>query len=155
MKIVSGGQTGVDRAALDTALALGLPHGGWCPRGRMAEDGRIDPRYPLRETDSWQYPVRTEQNVIDADATLILCAGELRGGTELTYRMTCKHRRPCLQVDLDHPPTAVIVAQWLRECRVETLNVAGPRESQSPGVYQRAGEFLRAVLEPLVRDAAT
>ena len=151
MKIISGGQTGVDRAALDVAMTLGLPHGGWCPRGRMAEDGRIAERYQLRETESWEYPVRTEQNVIDADATLILCCGALRGGTELTYRMTCKHRRPCLQIDLDHPPTPANVAQWLRECRVETLNVAGPRESQSPGIYQRAGDFLRAALEPVVR----
>ena len=145
MKIVSGGQTGVDRAALDAAISVGLPHGGWCPRGRTAEDGPIADRYQLRETESWEYPVRTEQNVLDSDATLILYAGELRGGTEFTYRMTRKHRRPCLQVDLDDPPAADIVLQWLRECGVEILNVAGPRESQRPGIYERAAAFLREV----------
>jgi len=145
-KIISGGQTGVDRAALDAAMALRIPHGGKCPRGRLAEDGRIPARYRLTETDSPEYHVRTEENVIDADATLILCRGQLSGGTEFTRRMAAKHRKPCLVVDLDYPPEHQTVRRWLSENRVAILNVAGPRESQSPGVGRAAKKFLRAVL---------
>jgi predicted Rossmann-fold nucleotide-binding protein len=144
-KIISGGQTGVDRAALDAAIALGIPHGGWCPRGRLAEDGPIPDRYELRETESSDYPARTERNVLDSDATLILCPGQPAGGTELTVRLARRHRRPCLVVDLDRPLDAAKVRRWLRRHKVAILNVAGPRESQSPGVAQRAIEFLHAV----------
>ena len=101
MKIISGGQTGVDRGALDAAMELGIPHGGWCPRGRTAEDGRIPDRYQLRETDSPDYSFRTEQNVLDSDATLILYRGRIAGGTELTLRLARQHGRPHLVVDLD------------------------------------------------------
>ncbi|MCX7173435.1 MAG: putative molybdenum carrier protein [Proteobacteria bacterium] len=80
-KIVSGGQTGVDRAALDWAVQQGIPHGGWCPKGRIAEDGAIDSRYELQETNSAKYPQRTKQNIIDSDGTLILNSGELDGGS--------------------------------------------------------------------------
>ena len=146
MKIVSGGQTGVDRGALDAAIALGIVHGGWCSRGRLAEDGRIPDRYRLRETDSPDYPVRTEQNVIDSDATLILCRGCPRGGTELTLRLAKQHRRPCLVVDFDERADAEEVRRWLADHRVETLNLAGPRESQSPGIGARATAFLEEVL---------
>jgi hypothetical protein len=146
MKIVSGGQTGVDRAALDVAIELGLPHGGWCPRGRLAEDGPIPLRYQLQETPSTEYPVRTEQNVVDSDATLILYAGQLRGGTEFTWRMAAKHRRPSLKVNFDQPPASADVRDWILRQHVEVLNVAGPRESQSPGIYERAAAFLRAAL---------
>src|SRR4030042_6079458 len=96
MKILSGGQTGADRSALDVAIALGISHGGWCPRGRLAEDGRIPDRYQLRETDYREYAVRTEQNVVDSDATLILCSGVLSGGTELTLRLAERHHGPHL-----------------------------------------------------------
>ena len=132
----------MDRAALDAAIALGIPHGGWCPRGRLAEDGPISARYQLSETDSPEYPVRTEQNVLDADATLILCRGEPTGGTELTRRLAQRHRRPLLVVDLNFPPDGEVVRHWLEEHDVESLNVAGPRESQSPGIAAQAGEFL-------------
>jgi hypothetical protein len=146
MKIISGGQTGVDRAALDAAIELGIPHGGWCPRGRMAEDGRIPDRYQLRETDSPDYAFRTEQNVLDADATLILYRGRISGGTELTLRLARQHARPHLVVDLDAPPPPAEVRRWLEEHAVTTLNVAGPRESQSPGTAAMAREFLESVL---------
>ena len=86
-RIVSGGQTGVDRAALDVAIAIGIEHGGWCPAGRLAEDGVVPPQYDLRETDSNEYPVRTELNVADSDATLILYEGKLKGGTLLTQKI--------------------------------------------------------------------
>ncbi len=141
-KIISGGQTGVDRGVLDAALALGIAHGGWCPQGRLAEDGRIADRYQLAETDSPDYTVRTERNVIDSDATLILCRGPLSGGTLLTLRFTEGHRRPCLVVDLDSPLTPGEILHWLEEHHVEVLNVAGPRESQSPDIGQIARDFL-------------
>ena len=89
--IVSGGQTGVDRAALDVAIALGFAHGGWCPAGRLAEDGPIAARYALRETTSAAYDVRTERNVLDSDGTLVLASGEPRGGSALTCRLACGH----------------------------------------------------------------
>jgi hypothetical protein len=144
-KILSGGQTGVDRAALDAAIALGIPHGGWCPRGRRAEDGRIPSRYALAETDSPVYAVRTERNVLDADATLILCRGPLRGGTALTRRFAQQHGKPYLVVNLDHPPDNAEIHRWLRESRIGVCNVAGPRESQSPGIYALARRYLEAL----------
>ena len=99
--IVSGGQTGVDRAALDVAMAMGIGHGGWCPAGRLSEDGTVPSRYELRETDSSDYPARTEQNVIDSDATLILYEGRLKGGTLLTRRICRRLKRPHLVVRID------------------------------------------------------
>jgi hypothetical protein len=145
MRIISGGQTGVDRAALDAAMELGIPHGGACPRGRLAEDGRIPDRYQLHELDSREYWVRTERNVLQSDATLILCRGRLSGGTELTLQMARQHGRPCLVVDLDGTPDAAEVCRWLKEQDVETLNVAGPRESQSPGIGGLTREFILLV----------
>src|SRR5437773_12578103 len=101
MKVISGGQTGVDRAALDAAQELGLDCGGWCPRGRRAEDGRIPDRYPLRETASSDYPPRTAANVRDADATLVLTLGRGNSrGTALTRRLVEEQRKPVLEVDL-------------------------------------------------------
>jgi hypothetical protein len=144
-KIVSGGQTGVDRGALDAAIELGIPHGGWCPRGRLAEDGPIPDRYRLTETESAEYSVRTERNVLDSDATLILFRGELSGGTELTRRLAKRHRKPCLVVDLDAPPESEAIRHWLLESRVETLNVAGPRESQNLGIAADARRFLETL----------
>jgi hypothetical protein len=146
MKIISGGQTGVDRGALDAAIGLDIAHGGWCPRGRLAEDGRIPDRYELQETDSPEYAVRTERNVLQGDATLILHRGRLSGGTELTIRLAAQHDRPHLLIDLDDPPPPQEVGRWLRAQGVEVLNVAGPRESQSPGIAAAAREFLTRVL---------
>jgi hypothetical protein len=154
LKIISGGQTGVDRAALDVALALGIPHGGWCPRGRLAEDGRIPGRYQLTETESAEYPARTERNVLESDATLVLCRGEPGGGTELTVRLAAAHARPCLVIDLAAPPPAPEVARWLQAGGVETLNIAGPRESQCPGIGKQAGRFLRRVLKRFTAEDA-
>jgi len=141
-RIISGGQTGVDRGALDAAMLLGIPHGGWCPRGRLAEDGRIPKHYRLAETPSRDYAARTEQNVVDSDATLILCRGPLRGGTKLTRYLTTRHDRPCLVVDLDAPPPKDEIHQWLQAHKVAVLNVAGPRESQRPGIGVAAATFI-------------
>lgn len=145
--IVSGGQTGVDRAALDAAIACGLGHGGWCPRGRLAEDGPIPHRYQLRETRSTKYAVRTGKNVVDSDATLILCRGALSGGTELTARLALQHDRPCLVIDLVGGGLDVeVVRRWLAAHRVGVLNVAGPRESTHAGIGQQAYDFLCRLL---------
>lgn len=144
--IISGGQTGVDRAALDVALELGLPTGGWCPKGRRAEDGPLEARYPLKETESSAYPVRTGRNVQDSQGTLILTRGQLRGGTALTRRLALASLRPFLLIDLTAKPSAQAVRQWGRENHVSILNVAGPRESESPGIYDQAVHFLKEIL---------
>lgn len=148
-RVVSGGQTGVDRAALDVALALGLSCGGWCPRGRRAEDGPIPARYPLRETPSADYPVRTRWNVRDSDATLILRLGPADRGTALTARLAAGLGRPLLDLDLSATPEAEALAAaraWVEACRVRVLNVAGPRESRCPGAHATAARFLRSLL---------
>lgn len=145
-RIVSGGQTGVDRAALDAALELEVPCGGWCPKGRRAVDGRIPDRYPLRETPSGDYRQRTEWNVRDADATLVLTKGPATGGTAHTVRCARSLGRPCLVVDLDEAPEPQAVVRWLQRHAVRVLNVAGPREEAAPGVNAQAYAFLSAAV---------
>lgn len=145
-RVISGGQTGVDRAGLDAAVACGVAHGGWCPQGRRAEDGTIPERYRLRETTSPEYFVRTDRNVRDSDGTVVLCAGAPAGGTALTLEYAAKRGRPALTLDLDAVGAEAAAAKlraWIAEHAIATLNVAGPRESTCPGIYQRA----RAVLE--------
>jgi hypothetical protein len=146
-RIISGGQTGVDRAALDVALALGVPCGGWCPKGRLAEDGMLDDRYPLRETPTEEYAQRTTWNVRDSDGTLILTRGAPTGGTAQTADEARGLVKPVLIVDLTHPPPLADVLAWLRAQRIRVLNVAGPRESKSPGIYADAHRFLTQLLE--------
>jgi len=142
---VSGGQTGVDRAALDVALERGLRCGGWCPRGRLAEDGPLPERYPLQETPSAEYSQRTEWNVRDSDATLVLTWGPPSGGTSYTIDRARSLGRPHLVVDLGGAPRREAVLAWLRAEDVRVLNVAGPRESGRSGVYAKARRFLEAV----------
>lgn len=145
LRVMSGGQTGVDRAALDVAIAHGIEHGGWCPRGRLAEDGPLHVRYALQETESSGYRQRTRGNVRDSQGTLILNEGELSGGSALTARFAAQFGRPCLVVSLgDADPRAV--AEWIRSARIDVLNVAGPGESKRPGIYARAYAFLERVL---------
>ncbi|MDA7977645.1 MAG: putative molybdenum carrier protein [Pirellulales bacterium] len=147
LKIVSGGQTGVDRAALDVAFELGLCHGGWCPAGRKAEDGAIPPQYQLRETNSSEYRERTRRNVLDSDATLLIVAGPLTGGTALTLREAKRLRRPHTVANLfcaDDEVSRTI--RWLKRQNPLVLNVAGPRASQHPGISHLAQEFLKRVL---------
>ena len=147
VKVVSGGQTGVDRAALDTAIFLQIEHGGWCPAGRRAEDGVIPHRYDLREMNSRDYVKRTEQNVIDSDGTLVLYCNKMRGGTLLTFRLASKHNRPRLAIDISaldlNPET---VRDWIVAENIGVLNVGGPRESSSPGIGRKAEQFLSMVL---------
>ena len=143
LKIVSGGQTGVDRAALDVARELGLPHGGWCPRGRRSEDGVIPAVYELTETPESRYEQRTEWNVRDADATLLLFRGTLGGGTAFTLQCVRSLGRSHALVDLDETADPRDLAEWAAGFRV--LNVAGPRESRHPGIYALAlGEWIQA-----------
>ena len=146
--MVSGGQTGVDRAALDAALESGLEVGGWCPRGRRAEDGPIADRYPLRETPSRFYGQRTEWNVRDSDATLILFRSKLSGGTRLTAELAVRLVKPLLVVDLASDEDPRGVREWLREHRIGVLNVAGPREEGAPGIYVEALELLVRLFSP-------
>ena len=145
-KIISGGQTGVDRAALDVALALGIPCGGWCPRGRRAEDGAIDLRYPLTETPREEYPQRTEWNVRDSDGTLILTRGQPGGGTALTMSLARNSAKPYRVADLSADPDAASIRLWAEPQHIKVLNIAGPRESENPGIYAQAVEFLLRVL---------
>lgn len=145
-KIISGGQTGVDRAALDVALAMGIDCGGWCPKGRRAEDGAIPSRYPLVETASPTYSQRTKRNVRDSDGTLILSRGQPRGGTLLTQRTALELGKPCLSIDLGAPAALAEIREWLDHNAVGVLNVAGPRESQSPGITLEATRLLHELL---------
>jgi hypothetical protein len=147
LKIVSGGQTGVDRAALDVALELGIPCGGWCPQGRRAEDGVIAKKYPLRETPTAEYAERTEWNVRESDGTLVLTRGEpaIGSGTAFTIELARVYRRPHLIVDLVSPVPAQTVRGWIGENRIRVLNVAGPRAEGNRGIYKQAVRFLRKV----------
>ena len=146
--IISGGQSGVDRAALDVALQLNLACRGWCPRGRLSEQGQIPNRYPLEETPSADPAQRTKWNVRDADATLILAAGVLAGGTALARDCAVRQEKPHLVVDPTGASIAVAteISEWLDAREIRILNVAGPRESASPGIYDAAAKLLRAVL---------
>lgn len=150
-RIVSGGQAGADRAALDWAIARDIPHGGWCPRGRKAEDGVLHSRYRLRETGSAGYAERTRRNVEDADATLIVNLGVLDGGSLETLRIARARGKPALVLQLDEEAVEGAVARvraWLEQNRVVTLNVAGPRESKRPGIYRRAFELFERIGDP-------
>ena len=147
-KLVSGGQTGVDCAALDVALDLGIPVGGWCPKGRKAEDDRIPERYPLTETTGAAYSTRTRWNVRDSDFTLVLTEGEPSGRTLLTVREAERQGRPHAVVDLTDAARLTGALARMRGllAGVRVLNMAGPRESGHPGVYAKAKAFLRRLL---------
>jgi len=148
-KIISGGQTGVDRAALEWALAKGFPHGGWCPKGRWAEDGIIPPQFQLKETRSADPVVRTHRNVQDSDGTIIFSRSErLTGGTAETARFAREIAKPLLHltVDAKADEAARQLDAFLRGHGITVLNVAGPRETEEPGV----GSFVRIVLSHAV-----
>ena len=151
MKIISGAQTGVDRAALDAAIELGIEYGGSIPKGRLAEDGPIDKKYfDLVELEAASYSIRTEKNVKDADATLIFTVGRLTGGTAFTKDYARKHHKPHLVIDLEDKEDMDVVLQireWLSNNQPEILNIAGPRESMVPGIYQRVFNILSDVFD--------
>jgi Circularly permutated YpsA SLOG family len=142
--IISGGQTGADRAALDWALAHGVPCGGWCPKGRKAEDEPIDAKYPLKETPSASYLQRTEWNVRDSDATILFSIEPtLTGGSKKTVEFARKHRKPWLHLCAGEKSSAEKLRAFVEQHRVRVLNVAGPRASKEPGV----GEFVVRTLQ--------
>jgi len=145
-KIVSGGQTGVDRAALAVAVFLEIDHGGWCPRGRRAEDGTVPQIYQLRETESANYAERTRQNVLDSDGTLVLYRRKISGGTALTVSLARRYRRPLLLVDLANDHRYDPICRWLLKHRIQVLNVAGPRESSAANITAEAEQFLANAL---------
>ncbi len=144
-KIISGGQTGVDTAALDVALALGIPHGGWCPRGRLREDGIIPLKYNLQETVSHEYSERTKLNIRDSDGTLIFLPRDknIGDGTVLTIDEVKKINKPYLIIDGFADEQLAQIKRWLEINAIEVLNIAGPRESQSMGIYTESFIFLK------------
>ena len=147
-KIISGGQTGADRAALDAAIKLSIPHGGWIPRGRLTEAGPLSDEYNLTEMSSSSYPLRTEQNVIDSSGTLIISHGLLSEGSDYTRKMAIKHQRPWLHIDLSQTPAfkaANIIRSWLDENQIEILNVAGPRASKDVKIYSAVLKLIESV----------
>lgn len=148
MKIVSGGQTGVDRAALDAALDFGAPCGGWCPCGRRAEDGIIALRYPLQETPSDDYAERTAWNVRDSDGTLILTWGTPIAGVKLTGDLANQLKKPLMQVDMERTVSTEEILAWIKSNRITVLNIAGPRESLRPGkIYSDSFLFLKRLFQ--------
>lgn len=153
LKVISGGQTGVDRAALDEAMAWGLDVGGYCPRDRRAEDGRVPDRYPLTEMSSGDYVTRTRQNVLRSDATLVLYDGDLTSGTRSTIRMAEDIDKLVAAVRVDGAWPASSVADVVDELRardVAVLNVAGPRASLRPNAYNYARSFLRELFKEMI-----
>ncbi|HEY9174832.1 MAG TPA: putative molybdenum carrier protein [Verrucomicrobiae bacterium] len=157
-RIVSGGQTGVDRAALDCAIAHGIPHGGWCPHGRWAEDGAIERHYALNETPDSHCAQRTEWNVRDSDGTVIFTISpELSGGSALTYKLARRHGKPCLHLarELDRSDVPAKLRAFILRERIQVLNIAGPRLSSEPEAARFASEVLHALLERRPAPPAT
>ena len=143
-KIVSGGQTGADRAALDWALARGIECGGWCPEGRKAEDGRIPSKYPLVETPSDNYVQRTEWNVRDTEGTVIISIAQiLSGGSKKTLEFALKHGKPCLHIHSGVKDVGKRLLEFVVDNESKTLSVAGPRASKESG----GGDFVKEVLD--------
>ena len=154
LKIIAGGQTGVDRAALEWALANGVPHGGWCPKGRKAEDGLIPPQFQLRETGSDNYSIRTRRNVRDSGGTVIFSErAELTGGTKETAEFAKAIGKPLLKLvsSAGIQESATQLNSFLKEHGIVVLNVAGPRASEEPEVSQFVNAVLTQALQSLVR----
>jgi hypothetical protein len=144
-KIISGGQTGADQAALDVAIKLGIPHGGSIPKGRKTESGALDEKYKLTEMETSNYNKRTEQNVIDSDGTLIISRGKLTGGSDYTRERAIHHGRPFLHLDLNETfafQAAEQIRSWISEQGIRILNVAGSRASKDPDIYQSTVDVL-------------
>jgi hypothetical protein len=144
-KIISGGQTGADRAALDFAIKHNIPHGGWLPKGRKTEDGRLPDNYQLREMPTAEYSKRTEKNILDSDGTLIISHGLLSGGSALTRELAKKHKKPWIHIDMADLSLETAVHRlisWIERNTIKVLNVAGPRGSKDPLIYQATIDLL-------------
>ena len=156
-KIISGGQTGADRAALDAAIETGVFHGGRVPKGRLAEDGRIPETYELEEMPTDSYQARTEQNVIDADGTVVISHGKLTDGSKLTQDLAARHGKACLHIDVEQIPqflAATKINEWALENKIETLNVAGSRASGDSRIYEDTKHIIASalLLNPMSAD---
>ena len=151
IRVVSGGQTGVDRGALDAAMEIGVQYGGWCPKNRIAEDGVIPALYSqLHETDSTNYSGRTERNVLDSDGTLICYRQSLFGGSQLTMELAKRHGKPFCLVDLaEETGSEYEIAAWIKGNNIHVLNCAGPRESDCTGIQEQSQDFFMRVLSSL------
>jgi hypothetical protein len=152
LKIISGGQTGVDRAALDVALKHGIDCGGWCPAGRLDEFGRIPDRYPVRELQAGGFTKRTLQNVKDSDGTVVIYSGQIGGGTEQTVRLCVELRRPHALIDASRIPAedaANLISDFAHAKKIGILNVAGPRQSEWLEGYDYASRALDIFLTAL------
>ena len=163
-EVVSGGQTGVDRAALDAAMQLKVSVGGWCPRGRRSEDGRIPEVYPLKETYARSYAIRTDWNTRDSDGTLMVVLDEISSGTRLTISAAQAYSKPVKIVHLDPDPNPGLltaenptedqiatVVDWIRLHKIRTLNIAGPRGSSSKRIYPESRDFILSVLRAVLK----
>ncbi len=149
LKIVSGGQTGVDRAALDFAMENGIECGGWCPKGRIAEDGPINEIYPLTETETADSSVRTFKNVKDSDGTIVFIKNKIDEGTGLTIDYAEQLNKPLyivhLTMNIEDQEAGVF--NWFLDNKIRVLNIAGAKESFCPGIYKETKDFLRKFLE--------
>jgi len=148
-KIISGGQTGADRAALDTALKFNIPHGGWISKGRKTESGPLPQIYRLSEMPTPDYPQRTRQNILDSSGTVIIARGELRGGSKLTQSFARVAGKPNIHIDLlthDLFESAMIFQSFILENHIRVLNVAGPRGSRDPAIYHDVKSIIEATL---------
>ncbi len=148
-RIISGGQTGADQAALNAAIRMGIDHGGFLPRGRLTEDGPLPARYGLRELPTRSYPKRTEQNVLAADGTVIFSHGPLKGGSRLTRELARRHGKPWLHIDFHQigpGPAALATFDWAGRNGIGVLNVAGSRRSEDPQIYAKTFAAVHGVL---------
>ncbi len=148
-KIISGGQTGADQAALDAAIKLGIPHGGWIPKGRMTENGPLPDKYDLIEMQTTSYPERTKKNIKESDGILILSHGRLTGGSEYTKKWALKYRKPILHIDLfSIAPfdATVLINDWIVDQDIKVMSVAGPRASKDSKIYQSTLDIIESVL---------
>lgn len=155
-KIISGGQTGADRAAIDLAIKLSIPHGGWIPKGRKTESGPLPLKYQLMEMETADYPSRTKMNIIDSQGTVILSRGRLTGGSELTEVFAKVVGKPICHIDLtqnDSFEAAIILQSFIMENQIEVLNVAGPRASHDPEIYFDVRSILEAVFYMMFLDS--
>ena len=148
-KIISGGQTGADQAALDVAIKLNIPHGDWIPKGRKTEDGILPDKYKLDEMPTASYPKRTEKNILDSDGTVIFSRGKLSGGSALTRKLAKQHQKTWVHIDLDKvqkTEAAEIIAGWIDNHNIQVLNVAGQRASKDPDIHDLVSRILEGIV---------
>ena len=149
-KVISGGQTGIDRGALDACLKEDFPCGGWCPAGRLAEDGIIHKKYPLLETNTPRYNERTLKNIMDSDGTLIISTMPITGGTKLTADLSFRYKKPFLIIS--STKSLISTVNWLFDNNIKILNVAGPRESEWPGATFISYHLIRKLIKHIRKN---